>query len=114
VELFLVLFGGPNPGFCLKRKAWSSRAKKNVFFVVASLKRNLKMETSPMPTEGTKEKAAEGTNEGKPTGPEWPAALTDLPDELLTMVVKSVFKTGQVALAQLGGASTQMRARCVG
>ena len=67
-----------------------------------------------MPTEGTKEKAAEGTNEGKPTGPEWPAALTDLPDELLTMVVKSVFKTGQVALAQLGGASTQMRARCVG
>lgn len=49
------------------------------------------METSERPAEGTKEKGAEGTKEGKPTGPKWPAALTDLPDELLTMVVKSVF-----------------------
>jgi hypothetical protein len=59
------------------------------FFVVASLKRNLKMETSPMPTEGTKEKAAEGTNEGRPFRP---TAPTDLPDELLKMITGSGVK----------------------
>jgi hypothetical protein len=64
------------------------------------------MEASPMPTEGTKEKAAEGTNEGKP------AALTDLPDVLLKVIVNSVVngEPGQAALAKLDGASRGMRA----
>ena len=65
-----------------------------------------------MPAEGTKEKAAEGTNEGKPTVPEWPAALTDIPDVLLKVIVKSVVngEPGQAALAKLDGASRGMRA----
>jgi hypothetical protein len=59
-----------------------------------------------MPAEGTKEKAAEGTNEGKPT------VLTDLPDVLLKVIGKSVVngEPGQAALAKLDGASRGMRA----
>ncbi len=66
------------------------------------------MPTQERPTEGTKEKAAEGTNEGKP------AALTDLPDELLTMVVKSAFKTGEAARLSWAVRARRCGARCVG
>jgi hypothetical protein len=73
--------------------------QKNVFFVVAFFKKSPKNGSSPMPTherpthersaDGAKEKAAEGTNEGRPFRP---TAPTDLPDELLKMITGSGVK----------------------